>query len=196
MLCDFHLLFDPVDCDVGTWGAWTSCSATCGWGSKNRTRKLQHLNSWFYFQSQGCHLTCQEQWREMRTAQEQDHWACRNTDLQCGLQPPWYVEWNGVKKFPLFCFQWTVMWDHGVHGALALPHAGKGPKKEQGTSQLNFHIIHIDTLLREKKADASNNGTECASSIQSRVVPFPMTETNTCNNVVCPDGQIDLIYQK
>ena len=27
-----------VDCGVNPWGAWTICSATCGGGSKNRTR--------------------------------------------------------------------------------------------------------------------------------------------------------------
>ena len=80
------------------------------------------------------------------------------------------------------------MSDHGDHGPLALPHAGKGPKKGQGISQLKIRNIHNDTLLREKKAEASNNGTECASSIQSRMVPFPLAETNTCNDIVCPAG--------
>ena len=93
-----------------------------------------------------------------------------------------------VKKFPPYCFQLTVTLDHGDRGPLALPHAGKGPKKGRGTSQLNIRNIHNDTLLREKKAEASNNGTECASSIQSRMVPFPLAETNTCNDIVCPAG--------
>ena len=93
-----------------------------------------------------------------------------------------------VKKIPLYCFQLTVMLDHGDRGPLALPHAGKGPKKGKGTSLLNFHNIHDDTLLREKIADPSNNGIECASSVQSRTVPFPLAETNTCNDIVCPAG--------
>ena len=86
------------------------------------------------------------------------------------------------------------MLESGELGQLALPHAEKGPKKEQGTSQLDFHDIHIDTLSREKKADASNNGTECASTIQSRMVPFPLAETNTCNDIVCLSGLLRVRY--
>jgi len=29
----------PVDCQVGEWGLWTSCSATCNGGTKERTRE-------------------------------------------------------------------------------------------------------------------------------------------------------------
>ena len=36
-----HILLLTVDCDVGPWGAWSTCSATCGLGTKNRTRKDQ-----------------------------------------------------------------------------------------------------------------------------------------------------------
>ena len=35
----------PVDCNVGPWGSWTSCSLTCGGGSKNRTRCNQLILS-------------------------------------------------------------------------------------------------------------------------------------------------------
>jgi len=35
----------PVDCKVGSWGTWSSCSATCGGGTKERTRYLKN----FYF---------------------------------------------------------------------------------------------------------------------------------------------------
>ena len=31
-------LFILVDCDVGEWGDWTDCSATCGGGTKSRDR--------------------------------------------------------------------------------------------------------------------------------------------------------------
>ena len=46
---------------------------------------------------------------------------------------------------------------------------------------LNFHNVNVH---RGKIADATNNGTNCASA---RMIP--LTEEITCNDVSCPQGK-------
>ena len=93
----FEILLFSVDCNVGPWGSWSSCSVTCGGGSKTRTR-------------------------------------CNQANQEEGLKLSHYV---------------------------------------------------VATLIfRGKVADATNNGTKCASA---RMIPI--TETNTCNDVSCPSGK-------
>ena len=48
---------------------------------------------------------------------------------------------------------------------------------------LMVHVLNVHNvnLVRGKLADATNNGTKCASA---RMIP--LTEENTCNDVSCP----------
>ena len=50
---------------------------------------------------------------------------------------------------------------------------------------LMVHVLNVHdvNLVRGKIADATNNGTKCASA---RMIP--LTEENTCNDVSCPLG--------
>ena len=47
--------------------------------------------------------------------------------------------------------------------------------------------VHDINVHRGKIADATNNGTKCASA---RMVP--LTEENTCNDVSCPQSKNNL----
>ena len=85
----------------------------------------------------------------------------------------------------LFLFQLTVMLDLGDHGHLALSHVVEAPKIGQGaTNSISFSKLS-NSLIREEITDASNNDTKCASS---RMVP--LTDTDTCNVVDCPSGNV------
>ena len=79
----------------------------------------------------------------------------------------------------------------GGLGHLVLPlvveatRLGKGAMVELGNRKL---------LVRDKIADASNNGKMCASA-RSKIL---LTETNTCNDVKClpagiPAGNLELL---
>ena len=50
-------------------------------------------------------------------------------------------------------------------------------------TMLRVHVLNVHNvnLVRGKLADATNNGTKCASA---RMIP--LTEENTCNDVSCP----------
>ena len=50
-------------------------------------------------------------------------------------------------------------------------------------TMLTVHVLNVHNvnLVRGKLADATNNGTKCASA---RMIP--LTEENTCNDVSCP----------
>ena len=86
----------------------------------------------------------------------------------------------------LILFQLTVMLDLGDHGHLALSHVVEATRPGQGSNNF-IQTSHIDIFLfiRDKIADASNNGTKCASSRMT-----PLTETDSCNVVDCPSGNV------
>ena len=86
----------------------------------------------------------------------------------------------------LFLFQLTVMLDLGDHGHLALSHVVEATRPEQGSNNF-IETSHIDILLliRDKIADASNNGTKCSSS---RMIP--LSDTDACNVLDCPFGNV------
>ena len=84
---------------------------------------------------------------------------------------------NATQKLKRYV-QLTAMSHLGGLGHLVLPlvveatRLGKGAMVELGNRKL---------LVRDKIADASNNGKMCASA-RSKIL---LTETNTCNDVKC-----------
>ena len=65
------------------------------------------------------------------------------------------------------------------------PRLGFHRKKRNNLTftMLMVHVLNVHNvnLVRGKIADATNNGTKCASA---RMIP--LTEENTCNDVSCP----------
>jgi len=198
-----------VDCDVGPWGAWTSCYAppgTCGIGSKNRTREeiAEAQNN-----GERCaksrlielaeFLDCNVPCNASATATEISH-------VDCDVGP--WGAWTSCYAPPGTC---------GI-GSKNRTREEIAEAQNNGEKCAKFRLIELAEFLvcnvacpvdckvglwtswtscsatcgegnkertREKIAEAENNGTQCVSSRNF----IPLKQTHRCNNGFCPsDG--------
>ena len=138
-----HFLLLTVDCDVGPWGAWSTCSATCGLGTKNRTRKDQCfvLRLLVYMFLLRVNIADAKHNGEKCAKTKSRIIELAETEICHSVCSPPGKSSENVLLIS-FLLQLTVMLDLGDHGHLALSHVVEATRPEQGSNNF-IETSHI-----------------------------------------------------